>query len=514
MATLSEHDIELIARDPLGGSLDHLMKSLQDAEQSCSSKSDPHDDANNFEQDRQDIISRLLTTLMGTKVAFRLLSKTSGRDVASDLALLFSRIRKGDFTYSYYRPLVRLVLRKASDSEIWSAVLDLITTLTRVTPPESVPATFDSTPITHSSASQQGVEQTRELVERKVFEEIRLCTYRDVEGFFEKYFEGKDWTRRALGVYEATKDRHVDGAWTDLPDPPVQAEVLDWWFRFQDDFLSGERRRYYSTTNPNDLIGAEAQRQIDLFVKRKNGQPDAAHDWRDVERKPIHPVEEVMTSTPALTAAFEDESNFIAYCCQVHSHTYTCLKYSLKGVVEQGADPQKRTACRFKAPWKIVDETGFTEEGLLQIRRNHPLVNRYNKSLAVGLRHNHDVSMILTKTKGLAMVYYITNYATKLDTPMWKRIALASEVARQLREAGGPSSRAPDPALRDDRQQAVLNESRQFLMRAANRIFSERQLSAVEVCYHRIGTQIPSMDLFPKREIGLRRLPFDKKGGK
>ncbi|KJZ68252.1 hypothetical protein HIM_12356 [Hirsutella minnesotensis 3608] len=171
-----------------------------------------------------------------------------------------------------------------------------------------------------------------------------------------------------------------------------------------------------------------------------------------------------MASTSALTAAFDDESNFIAYCCQVHSHTFTCLKYSLKEIVGQGADPQKRTACRFKAPWKIVDETGFTEDGLLQVRRNHPLVNRYSRSLAVGLRHNHDVSMILTKTKGLAM----------------KRIALAAEVARQLREADGPRCRAPDPALRDDRQQAVLNESRQFLMRAANRIFSERQLSAVE----------------------------------
>ncbi|KAM4058180.1 PIF1-like helicase [Hirsutella rhossiliensis] len=132
-------------------------------------------------------------------------------------------------------------------------------------------------------------------------------------------------------------------------------------------------------------------------------------------------------------------------------------------------------------------QTGFTEDGLLQIRRNHPLVNRYNKSLAVGLRHNHDVSMILTKTKGLAMVYYITNYATKLDTPMWKRIALATEVARQLREAGRPTSRAPGPALPDERHQAVLNESRQFLMRTANRIFSERQLSAVEVCYHLLG---------------------------
>ncbi|QLI65333.1 uncharacterized protein G6M90_00g006650 [Metarhizium brunneum] len=129
-----------------------------------------------------------------------------------------------------------------------------------------------------------------------------------------------------------------------------------------------------------------------------------------------------------LTAVFDEESNFIAFCCQVHSHTYTCLKYSLKGLVEQGAENYKRTACRFKAPWKIVEETGFTEEGLLRIRRDHSLVNRYDKSLVVGLWHNHDVSIIVTRTKGLAMLYYITNYATKLDTPMWKRLALAADV--------------------------------------------------------------------------------------
>ena|SRR2546423_880844 len=35
---------------------------------------------------------------------------------------------------------------------------------------------------------------------------------------------------------------------------------------------------------PEGSFGGEAQRQIDLFVKRNNGQPpDAAHDWRDVE---------------------------------------------------------------------------------------------------------------------------------------------------------------------------------------------------------------------------------------
>lgn len=87
---------------------------------------------------------------------------------------------------------------------------------------------YASTPIIHSSASQQGGEQTRKLVEQKVFEEIKNCTYRDVEGSFEKYFEGKDWTRRALDVYKVMKDRHVDDVLTGPPDPPLQAEVREW----------------------------------------------------------------------------------------------------------------------------------------------------------------------------------------------------------------------------------------------------------------------------------------------
>ncbi|KHO10972.1 hypothetical protein MAA_11509 [Metarhizium robertsii ARSEF 23] len=101
-----------------------------------------------------------------------------------------------------------------------------------------------------------------------------------------------------------------------------------------------------------------------------------------------------MDSIEVLTAVCDEESNFIAFCYQVHLHTYTYLKYSLQGLVEQGAENYKRTAYRFKAPWKIVEETGFTEEGLLRIRRDDSLVKRYNKnkSLAVGPRHNHDVS--------------------------------------------------------------------------------------------------------------------------
>jgi hypothetical protein len=204
------------------------------------------------------------------------------------------------------------------------------------------------------------------------------------------------------------------------------------------------------------------------------------------ERKPIDPVNDIMISTEALTAAFEDEANYIAYCSQVHSHTFTCIKYSLKGLSSQDTDAHKRTACRFKAPWKIVEETGFVEDSLLRIRRNHALVNRYNKAMAVGLRHNHDISLILTRTKGLAMVFYITNYATKLDTPMWKRIAIAGEVLGQLHQSADGPYQTPSSGP-GTQHPTVLNQTRQFLMRAANRIFSERQLSSVEVCYHLLG---------------------------
>ncbi|RMZ89596.1 hypothetical protein DV736_g3180, partial [Chaetothyriales sp. CBS 134916] len=284
MATLSQDDRDLIVRHPLDNSLHHLEKSLRDAERSYTSASSLRGDATDDSEDgRQKAISRLLTALMGQETALDLHSRVSNRNVASELATLLGRFRQGQVSYAHCLPLVRLVIQKASDFDIWSAVLDLITTLSRVTPPASIPTAFDDTPITHSSASQQGAEQTRELVKKRLFEEIRSCTYREVGGVIQKYFEAKSWTPRTLDIYQAMKTRHKNGRWTDFPDPPVQAEVLDWWFRFQKEFLSQERGLYYTTTSPKDLVGAEAQRQIDLFVKPSDSQTsDTAHDWKDV----------------------------------------------------------------------------------------------------------------------------------------------------------------------------------------------------------------------------------------
>jgi hypothetical protein len=204
MASLLEDDRKVVEDHPLYDSLDRLRKSLEDVERSYSilSQLDGTDDVS---EQLQDVVSHLLNTLTGTKAAFKLHSKTSSLDVASEMARLFERVRKGDFSYAYYRPLVKLVIQKASNYDIWIAVLDLITTLSGVTPtPASLPpAPNNSTPITNTSASQQGAKQTKELIDARVFKEIRGCTYRDVEGFYKKYFEVKDRMDRARDVYKS-----------------------------------------------------------------------------------------------------------------------------------------------------------------------------------------------------------------------------------------------------------------------------------------------------------------------
>src|SRR4051812_6488366 len=190
-----------------------------------------------------------------------------------------------------------------------------------------------------------------------------------------------------------------------------------------------------------------------------------------------------MTDPAALLEAFDSEANFCATSSQIHSCNATCFKYAVRG-----KSLDQKTLCRFKAPWKEHPETHVTEDGILNIKRNHPLVNRWNPAMAIGLRHNHDISLICTKTKALAMMYYITNYATKLAQPMYARLSLAASVLEQMGGEDGslpPNSHSVDGLSKEQLER--YNPTRQFLMRAANMIFSDTELSSVEVCSHLLG---------------------------
>ncbi|EEH32994.2 hypothetical protein PAAG_04047 [Paracoccidioides lutzii Pb01] len=142
----------------------------------------------------------LLTVLLGEEIALDLRSGISNRNVASELVDILGRARKGDFNYSHYQPLVRLVIQKEPDVDIGKAVLNLITTVSRATPPANIPPPSMGTPVKSTSSSQNGSEQTRELANLRIFEEICGCTFHDVDGFFDKYFEGKNWSDEADAI--------------------------------------------------------------------------------------------------------------------------------------------------------------------------------------------------------------------------------------------------------------------------------------------------------------------------
>ncbi|EFW21145.1 conserved hypothetical protein [Coccidioides posadasii str. Silveira] len=160
------------------------------------------------------------------------------RQISSDNAIdsldqlyqnLFKHLQRPRFNHDYhcYRPLVRLVIQKAADTDIWKAVYDLIATVFRETPLASVLPLFDATPVRFISVSQKGTEQMCQL------------------DFFTKYFEGKDWSVRADAICQCVLESGSNSEWARFSDPPVQNAVLDWWLWFQDNFLLNARGVYF-----------------------------------------------------------------------------------------------------------------------------------------------------------------------------------------------------------------------------------------------------------------------------
>jgi hypothetical protein len=182
------------------------------------------------------------------------------------------------------------------------------------------------------------------------------------------------------------------------------------------------------------------------------------------ERNVTSDISSMLLNKEQFSASFEEEANFCAGATQIHTHSPTCVKYSIN------RPARMKNLCRFKAPWRLVEKTAFKEGGVLEIRRNHSMVNRWNKAISIGLRHNHDIAFIGTQSRAMAVVFYLTNYATKLEDPVWKRVAAAAELLEESRVSAtgvGP-----------------VNRTRRFLARVANGIFTKRALSQVEVVAH------------------------------
>ena len=69
-----------------------------------------------------------------------------------------------------------------------------------------------------------------------------------------------------------------------FPIPPVEDAVWGWLSSIQDKYLV-DTRGVYCTSTPTELTGAEASRQLDLFIKQRTDTANTVnrtHDWKDV----------------------------------------------------------------------------------------------------------------------------------------------------------------------------------------------------------------------------------------
>ncbi|KAL2884581.1 hypothetical protein HOO65_110052 [Ceratocystis lukuohia] len=206
---LTKQQIKIISENPLENRLDHLRERLR------------VDVDNPLHKD----IADLLYALVGSETAFSLPSPDGNGEVEVKLSSIRRDVRKGAVRLDAFRPLVRHVVDKSADTDIWEAVFDIINNLSILT---AIPASI-------APAS------------RGTFEEIKNCTFRNVGGFWEKFFDPKRWRREQEAMFEGVLTAHDGKKWTGFPKVPDEKLVWDWLRFLEERFLDHAPYRFHTT---------------------------------------------------------------------------------------------------------------------------------------------------------------------------------------------------------------------------------------------------------------------------
>ncbi|KAH8745703.1 hypothetical protein F5883DRAFT_609618 [Diaporthe sp. PMI_573] len=126
------------------------------------------------------------------------------------------------------------------------------------------------------------LRSTHDDIDLRILQEINGCVYKDTEGFYKNYFEGKEWSSKSDQIAERANPQFVNGRWTEYPQPPSQDASLDWFWDFQSKYLQGGRSTF--SASPHRLLaGSDFKRKPDLFlVLSGDSCYDRKYGWADV----------------------------------------------------------------------------------------------------------------------------------------------------------------------------------------------------------------------------------------
>src|SRR6267378_1932906 len=236
------------------------------------------------------------------------------------------------------------------------------------------------------------------------------------------------------------------------------------------------------------LVWLRGNTSFTTLRERVNGDSDfAARMVHYLESIIMHGIDKNVTNTPDdsisvnppsskeqesdndYLARLYQDGNAVANKMQRHSknHTATCFKYRRRG--------SGKKACRFGMPRDLHPTSTIDEFGIIHLARNDAWINPWNPAIATCIRSNQDISWIPTMSKSLALVYYITNYATKDDVSPEQILAKAALLKQSIDKANATD--APSSSDLRLRERGMDN----FALRCFNTFSNDREISGVQV---------------------------------
>ncbi|KKZ65096.1 hypothetical protein EMCG_01336 [[Emmonsia] crescens] len=305
MAELSHDENAIIKKHPLTNSLGQLSNLLRDAEKIYESRLISYNGADDgLDQLYCNTISKLLATLQAENAAYNIRSRMSNKNMVSDLAHLVKFLQQGHFCYDHYRALVHLVIQRPPAAEtcnveiwnvsIWKAVLNLIVTISRATPPPRTISSIPQTPWLRNTSSFANSTEYRKYIDNVLKEELGEL-HVDIPGFFDAYFKDiPHLDAAARAIFNKCKDvsnplYDEEGGWRDWPEHAAEKDVLKWLVNVIDMFvqLAGTheptlRINRRPLTQPNKpLPGSIAERKLDIgFVD--NLKAGSGCSWSEI----------------------------------------------------------------------------------------------------------------------------------------------------------------------------------------------------------------------------------------
>ncbi|KAK7420129.1 hypothetical protein QQZ08_010543 [Neonectria magnoliae] len=243
------------------------------------------------QEDLQNLVLFLLSTLQILPAARLLRSNSGGRNLLSDILKLTSALNSDDFDLDRIKPLLKSAITGDPD-DVWGQVYKAVTESTP--PPRAIASSVQQTPWLHNTSGFANSSEYRKDVDRVLRDELGAM-YVGLPGFHKAFFgrvAGLETASEAVfkKCMEGSEPLFSNG-WSGWPTDANQDDVLSWFAElneklatFAEEYKSPPTHRRRPLAQPNKPIqGSTAERKLDVgFVDDPKAGKDSRCHWSHI----------------------------------------------------------------------------------------------------------------------------------------------------------------------------------------------------------------------------------------